>query len=47
MTWSTTNSESLWTYNRVEASLMAMHRSLMRASYSMVLFEAEKGKRIA
>ena len=42
MTWSTTNSESPQPYSRVALSSMAMRSPLMRASYSMALFEAEK-----
>ena len=42
-----TNSESPWTYSHIALSSMAMRSPLMRASYSVVLFEAEKWRWMA
>ena len=47
MTWSTTNSKSSRTYNHVVPSSTAMRSPLMRASYSVTLFEAKKWRWIA
>ena len=41
MTWSTTNSESPWTYSHVAPSSTVMRSPLMRASYFVALFEAK------